>query len=219
MYTGEGMQSLRKRSKTDLVYEEIKKLILRGELSSDTPISENHLARRFEISRTPIREALKRLHMEGFVRIIPNQGVFVRDVSINEVKDIYDLRIALEEFVIKELTGILSQDDLSLLEGNLARQEEALLKNDAFAFHEEDRNFHDYFMKAYGNAMITDFITNLRDRIEGININMLKQPGNMRLFWGEHKKILEALHKRDAEEATREMDEHLKGGKDRLLRG
>ena len=194
MYTGEGMRSLRKRSKTDLVYEEIKKLILRGELSSDTPISENHLARRFEISRTPIREALKRLHMEGFVRIIPNQGVFVRDVSINEVKDIYDLRIA-------------------------ARQEEALLKNDAFAFHEEDRNFHDYFMKVYGNAMITDFITNLRDRIEGININMLKQPGHMRLFWGEHKKILEALHKRDAEGATREMDEHLKGGKDRLRRG
>jgi DNA-binding GntR family transcriptional regulator len=213
------MRSLRERTKTDSVYEEIKKLILRGELSSDTPISENYLAQRFGISRTPIREALKRLDMEGFVRIIPNQGVFVRDVSISEVKEIYDLRIALEEFVVKELTHTLSEDDLFVLEGNLARQEEALRRHDAFAFHEEDRKFHDYFMKAYGNDMITDFITNLRDRIEGINVNMLKQPGNMELFWGEHRRILEALRRRDGEGATREMDEHLKGGKERLLRG
>lgn len=53
-------------------------------------------------------------------------------------------------------------------------------KKDAVAFHEEDRNFHDYLMRAYGNSMITDFIARLRDRIEGINIDMLKLPG----IWG-----------------------------------
>ncbi|HHV53048.1 MAG TPA: GntR family transcriptional regulator [Synergistaceae bacterium] len=208
---------MREKTKKDLAYEEIKRLILDGKLSGDMPISENVLANMLDISRTPVRDALRRLEMDGFVRVIPNQGVVIREVSISEVKEIYDMRIALEEFVVRELADGLSDEDFRNLEAILKKQEEACEKRDAVAFHEEDRKFHDYLMRAYGNAMITNFIARLRDRIEGINVNMLKMPGNMQLFYGEHKRIFEALRKRSGEEAAKEMDEHLKGGKTRLI--
>jgi DNA-binding GntR family transcriptional regulator len=206
-------------TKTDRIYEGIKQLILRGELSNNAAVSENALARRFQVSRTPVREAIKRLELEGFVKVIPNQGIMIKEVSINEVKEIYDLRIAIEEFVVKELAELLSEDDFRVLEESLKKQEKALEKRDAIAFHEEDRKFHDYFMRSYGNTMIVDFISKLRDRIEGINVHLLRQPGNMNLFFREHGRIFEALRRRDAEEAARAMDEHLKGGKERLLSG
>ena len=208
---------MRGNTKKDLAYEEIKRLILDGKLSGDMPISENVLANMLGISRTPVRDALRRLEMDGFVRVIPNQGVVIREVSISEVKEIYDMRIALEEFVVRELADGLSDEDFRNLEAILKKQEEVCEKRDAVAFHEEDRKFHDYLMRAYGNAMITNFIAKLRDRIEGINVNMLKTPGNMQLFYGEHKRIFEALRKRSGEEAAKEMDEHLKGGKTRLI--
>ncbi len=208
---------MRGKTKKDLAYEEIKRLILDGKLSGDMPVSENVLANMLDISRTPIRDALRRLEMDGFVRVIPNQGVVIREVSISEVKEIYDMRIALEEFVVRELADGLSDEDFRNLEAILKKQEEACEKRDAVAFHEEDRRFHDYLMRAYGNAMITNFIAKLRDRIEGINVNMLKTPGNMQLFYGEHKRIFEALRKRSKEEVAKEMDEHLKGGKTRLI--
>ena len=208
---------MRGKTKKDLAYEEIKRLILDGKLSGDMPISENVLANMLGISRTPVRDALRRLEMDGFVRVIPNQGVVIREVSISEVKEIYDMRIALEEFVVRELADGLSDEDFRNLEAILKKQEEVCEKRDAVAFHEEDRRFHDYLMRAYGNAMITNFIAKLRDRIEGINVNMLKTPGNMQLFYGEHKRIFEALRKRSGEEAAKEMDEHLKGGKTRLI--
>ncbi|HPZ77152.1 MAG TPA: GntR family transcriptional regulator [Thermosynergistes sp.] len=208
---------MREKTKKDLAYEEIKRLILDGKLSGDMPISENVLANMLDISRTPVRDALRRLEMDGFVRVIPNQGVVIREVSISEVKEIYDMRIALEEFVVRELADGLSDEDFRNLEAILKKQEEACEKRDAVAFHEEDRKFHDYLMRAYGNAMITNFIARLRDRIEGINVNMLKTPGNMQLFYGEHKRIFEALRKRSGEEAAKEMDKHLKGGKTRLI--
>jgi len=210
---------MQQKTKRDIAYEEIKKLILSGKLSDDMSISENVLANILGMSRTPVRDAIRHLEIDGFVRVIPNQGVVIRQVSISEVKEIYDMRIALEEFVTKELAGALSEKDFSNLEKILKKQEEACKKGDAIAFHEEDRNFHDYLMKVYGNSMITDFIARLRDRIAGINIDMLKVPGNMVTFYGEHKMILEALRKGDGEAAAKKMDEHLKGGKMRLIVG
>lgn len=217
LYTSGARPVMRGKTKKDLAYEEIKRLILDGKLSGDMPISENVLANMLGISRTPVRDALRRLEMDGFVRVIPNQGVVIREVSISEVKEIYDMRIALEEFVVRELADGLSDEDFRNLEAILKKQEEVCEKRDAVAFHEEDRKFHDYLMRAYGNAMITNFIARLRDRIEGINVNMLKTPGNMQLFYGEHKRIFEALRKKSGEEAAKEMDEHLKGGKTRLI--
>ncbi|HXK89274.1 MAG TPA: GntR family transcriptional regulator, partial [Thermosynergistes sp.] len=217
LYTSGARPVMREKTKKDLAYEEIKRLILDGKLSGDMPVSENVLANMLDISRTPVRDALRRLEMDGFVRVIPNQGVVIREVSISEVKEIYDMRIALEEFVVRELADGLSDEDFRNLEAILKKQEEACEKRDAVAFHEEDRKFHDYLMRAYGNAMITNFIATLRDRIEGINVNMLKTPGNMQLFYGEHKRIFEALRKRSGEEAAKEMDKHLKGGKTRLI--
>ena len=70
---------MRGKTKKDLAYEEIKRLILDGKLSGDMPISENVLANMLGISRTPVRDALRRLEMDGFVRVIPNQGVVIRE--------------------------------------------------------------------------------------------------------------------------------------------
>lgn len=119
---------MQQKTKRDLAYEEIKKLILSGKLSNDMSISENVLAKMLGMSRTPVRDALRRLEMDGFVRIIPNQGVVIREVSINEVKEIYDMRIALEEFVTKELADMFSDKDFSNLEKILKKQEEACKK-------------------------------------------------------------------------------------------
>lgn len=206
-----------RETKKNIAYQKIKRLITDREFMKDHTISENSLSNRLKMSRTPIREALLQLQMEGFLKIVPNKGIVVTETSINEVRDIYDMRIAIEEFVLRELAGNLQDHHFEYLEALLSEQEECLKDTDTSRYLKLDREFHEYLFRTYANPIIADYMSKMRDRLYSINYRMLESNENMRLFCIEHARIIEALKKGDKEQAVHEMDIHLKGGKTRLL--
>ena len=98
-----------REKKKDQAYESIRTLVLQRGASDSFVISENSLAAELNMSRTPIREALQRLQMEGFIEIHPHRGIVIPEVSVIEVNETFALRMAIEEFVIKEIIPFMTE--------------------------------------------------------------------------------------------------------------
>src|SRR5690606_34259757 len=99
---------------------------LRGEFPAGAFLSERQLAGRLAMSKTPIRAAIERLELEGFVRVAPRRGVVVREPGVVEIADQFEVRSALEAFVLRSLAGRLSGDQVERVEANLAAQRETI---------------------------------------------------------------------------------------------
>lgn len=143
-----------RKKKKDQAYEEIRKLILGSRSARELALSENTLAAELGMSRTPVREALQRLQMEGFVEIHPNRGVVIPGVSVTEVNETFALRMAVEEFVLREMASRMSEGNIAEMDLYLARQREAIKKNDVLEYLEHDKDFHVMFFRLYGNSLI-----------------------------------------------------------------
>jgi DNA-binding GntR family transcriptional regulator len=199
-------------------YAEIKKLILTGDCLPGTFLSERQLAAQFGMSKTPVRAALERLEQEGFVTISPQQGIIVRDLSIHEIADQYEIRLALETFVLRNLAGRLVPAQVDRLRANLEAQE----RNCRDCHFEEgvvlDGEFHTLFCEFLGNQEILRVMGQLRAKIHRVISQVYKiNPGRVATSYHEHRAIAEAVIAGDAAAAVRGIEEHLECGKKHLL--
>ncbi len=112
-------------------YVELKQLILSGAIAPGSFLAERQLAGRLGMSKTPVRAALERLELEGFVTVSPQQGILVRDLSLHEIADQYEIRIALEAFVVRHVAGRLAAPQVERLRDNLHEQEATARTGDA----------------------------------------------------------------------------------------
>ena len=133
-------------------YEEIKRLIVSGEFPPDTFLSERQLAARLGMSKTPVHIALKRIETEGFVVISPQQGIVVRGLAPADILDQYELREAIESFVVRKLAGTLDAPRVALLRQSLSEQEAALRGGDFARCLELDAAFHLLLASLLGNG-------------------------------------------------------------------
>lgn len=203
--------------KKDIAYEEIKKLILDKEYMKSYDISENSLAEKLNMSRTPIREALQRLQMEGFIEIFPNRGIVLRDVTLLEANEIFDLRMATEEFVIKNVFPLLTDEHFKEIDRNLSYQKLAMEKDDVAEYLNYDRDFHDYFLHVYSNSLIISTSKRVQDRFFSVGVNVLKGPGTVERSFRQHCDIVDALRKNDPVMAAEAMHLHMLTGKKNLM--
>ena len=204
--------------KKDMAYKAIKKMVLSKELNEGHYISENSLAQKLDMSRTPVREALLRLQAEGFISIVPNRGAVINSVSVVEAKEIYDLRMAIEEFVLRNISDRLTADHLKELKNLLSEQESACKEGNIEKYLFSDSKFHDFFLELYSNKIILDAVRQVRQRFLAIGVNVLTTQNDMAISLGHHKKLLTSLEKGDIEEAAQSLHDHLNFGKTNLLR-
>src|SRR5215831_11136302 len=104
-------------------YDAIKKGILREDFPPGSFLAERQLASQLGMSKTPVRAALERLELEGFITVSPQQGIIVRELSVHEIADQYEIRAALEGYVLRTLAGRLSPGQVGRLRANLGEQE------------------------------------------------------------------------------------------------
>jgi DNA-binding GntR family transcriptional regulator len=202
----------REKSKSESAYQAIKDLILRERLTREDPLSVNLLASKLEMSKTPVREALKKLETEGFVRIIPNQGVVVCDLTVGEANYMYELRMALEGYLLRRVIPLITEEHISVLQDILEKQRHAMEQNDPYKFMEYDNDQHLYLHKIYYNPMIFDVINRLVDRIYFGGIHALRLPGRMNATLQEHMLIVDALAAHNVEEACQALEYHFTKG-------
>ncbi|MEA3284175.1 MAG: GntR family transcriptional regulator [Synergistota bacterium] len=204
--------------KKDLAYKAIKQMIMDKELTEEHYVSENNLAKKLDMSRTPVREALLRLQSEGFINIIPNKGAVVSNVSVVIAKEFYDMRMAIEEFVVRNVADRLTQEHLEHMDLLLKEQEKACEKGDLDGYLRADSEFHDYFLLIYENQTIWDAILQVRQRFHAVGVNVLSTQKDIWASLAYHKEIVDALKQGDVERAVQVTHDHLKFGKANLIR-
>ena len=195
--------------KAAYAYEEIKKIIVRGKLNSDTPLSEAFFVNRLEISRTPIRAALQRLQQEGFVRIIPKQGIVVRELGLDEAFQLLELHFVIEHYLITNSVVYLNERDYSQLSQMIEQQKEAAAGRRYDDYLMLDQKFHMFCYHHHGNKFMIDILNNFRERFYLWRYRTLKMPGRMEKSIREHEMLVELIRKGEYESAYQLMEDHM----------
>ena len=199
-------------------YAEIKRLILDGEIPPGTFLAERQLAGRLGMSKTPVRSALEKLETEGFVSISPQQGAIVRDISVREIADQYEIRSAIESFVARNVAGRLTPVQVREVRDNLDEQRKNLLAGDVERGVALDEQFHGFFCEALGNQEILKVMGQLHDKVHRVITQVFKtNPSRLAGSCEEHVAIAEAIFLGDADLAASRVEGHLRYGLESLL--
>jgi phosphonate utilization transcriptional regulator len=202
------LQLVQSNSLPALVQIEIEQLILRGELAIGQRVNESELASRFGTSRGPIREALRALEESRLVRSEKNRGVFVREISIGEADEIYDVREALDQLigqrVAERATGLQRRD----LKAVLAEMDAATARRDIKSYHALNLKFHDMLVDFAGNSRLTETYRQLTRSLLLFRLRGLQDGGGFAVSNSEHKAVVAAIEARDSARAGRLLRQH-----------
>lgn len=150
---------------SEQVFTSLKKEILSGELQPGTRLLVMDIAKKFEISQAPVREALERLKQSGFITGIPNKGSVVSNITSREIKDIFELREIIEGFAVRQSMKQLVEQDFTYLEAIIEQMDQANEQNDVLAILELDMEFHGYFYKRCDNHMILELWNQMKMKV------------------------------------------------------
>jgi phosphonate utilization transcriptional regulator len=199
-----------------LVQQEIERLIVGGELGAGAKLSENAIAVKLGVSRGPVREALRALEQTGLVRIEKNRGVFVRQISLEEAAEIYELRATFDQLAGRKLAAAVTPGQLKELRSLIERMEKAAARSDLDAYHPLDLQFHDTLVEFAGNQKLLHTYRRLVNELNLFRRHTLAQrdrlPGSTR----EHQKIVDAIAAGDPDTAGRLLYEHVMASRERM---
>lgn len=207
-----------RRSLSDRAYDSLKSSLQSGAYPPGTFLSERQLAARLGMSKTPLKSALVRLEQEGFLRISPQQGIVVREPSIQEVSDLFDLREAIETFAAKRLAGRVTPADADRLRANLKAQQQAVRAGNAAEATRLDTEFHTLLCGCLGNRELSQSLIRMRDKLNALILTTFHRvPGRMAVSYKEHAAITAAVLKGRGEQAAELIRHHLDYGRQFVL--
>lgn len=214
------MYPIQKKSLGEQAEKRIKDQIISLEIKPGTRLLVDDLALKLGVSRTPIRDGLKKLATQGLVTY-NNNGYMVIKYSKKDIEDIYDIRISLEVLSTKFASTNMSEKIISMLDNLLSEVKEKLEKESPNYFIPKDLEFHRYISKGSGNTRLMLILDNLREQILYIRCCLietgLKRSAEKETL-EEHMKVLMYLKNKDTKKAMEMMEEHLERGKERTLR-
>lgn len=199
-----------------LVQNEIEQMILAGTLPVGQRINEVELAARFGTSRGPVREALRALEESGLVRGEKNRGVFVREISVAEADEIYDMREVLDELIGRRLAQRITDAQLKALQALLAEMDAATAADDVKRYHGLNLEFHDALVQFVGNARLADTYRRLTKELLLFRLRGLREGGGFAVSNAEHKTIVAAIASRDPDRAGRVLRAHAADSRARM---
>ncbi|MCF8010123.1 MAG: GntR family transcriptional regulator [Clostridiales bacterium] len=201
----------------ELVFESMREAIIGGFLKPGERLMETQLAEQMGVSRTPVREAIRKLELEGFVVMVPRKGVYVSNISVKDIADVFEVRAALEGLAAGLAAERITSEELDKLEKSLLQISESN-DDDLYELVEEDKNFHELLYQASRNERLTTIITNLKDQIERFRTTSLALPGRKQNAITEHKNIVEAVSDRNIELAQALASEHIQNAEQSFLK-
>lgn len=193
----------------DVVFNTLRQAILRGELKPGERLMENQLANKLGVSRTPIREALRKLELEGLVNMVPRKGAEVADITEKSLRDVLEVRKALEELSVQLACEKITEEEIEELKRVAERFKDTLDDQDVTKIAEADVAFHDVIYTATDNQKLILLLNNLREQMYRYRVEYLKKEEAYPQLIAEHEELIDNISKRNKEEATRIMCEHI----------
>ena len=193
----------------DKAYTAIKQAILSLHLEPGTPLVESELAEQLGISKTPVRDALQELEREGFVTRIFSKGTYVTDVTLKDMTEVFQLRAVLEGLAARLATPLFSTEELDQIAQALSAAEAALAEGNLALCSERGQSLHRAIINKTDNQRLTLIIRNLDDHLQRFRILSDRISGRLNKSIREHRRVLDALYRRDAAAAEQAMRDHL----------
>lgn len=195
----------------EVVFNTLRSEILRGDLKPGERLMEVSLADRLGVSRTPIREAIRKLEHEGLVVMVPRRGAHVAEITFQELSDVLEIRLNLEVFAAEKAVERMTEADLKALheaERGFARLVE---KDDVdlSELGEADEHFHDLIYEGTHNRRLVQILNNLREQMYRFRVEYMKTKTIRRTLAEEHLAIFNALKNRDRDQAVKLTTLHI----------
>ncbi|WP_061931862.1 GntR family transcriptional regulator [Aureimonas sp. AU22] len=202
------------------IYEKLSRAILQGDIPPGAKLSEPALADQLQVSRAPVREAIRRLQERGIVVHVPNQGVRVVSPSLDEFLAILDVREALEAMACRLAAASMSEREIAELQEIVAMHGRALEADPAGPYLQQDfdTDFHVRVARGCGNPVLTELLCDqFYPRLKLCRARHGSVKGRGLVAWREHVRIMEALAERDAEAAEFTMRRHVRAARAALI--
>ena len=204
-----GKEEMDRYSLRGKVFNKIREDILAGNYQEKDELKEAAISKEMGVSRTPVREALRQLELEGLVNIIPNKGAYVNGITAKDIYDIYVIRSYLEGLCAKWACEHISKEQIEDLEEIIYLSEFHIQKEHWEQIFELDNRFHLNLYKACGSKILEHILSDYHHYVERVRKNTLSSQERARRASAEHKAILDAVINKDEEKAERLANEHI----------
>ena len=210
----------------EVVCESLRDAIRKGILKPGQRIMEIKLAEELGVSRTPVREAIRKLELEGYVVMMPRRGTYVADMSIRDINEIFEIRTALESLSNGLAAEHITEDELEHLQrllvvigGYIKEYEDGPVCEAAMdKIVKTDIEFHDLLYHAARNNRLVGIISNLRDQLTRFRTLSMSYPGRLEATLDEHREIVETIANGDGRAARKAAVHHMENSEKTLLK-
>ena len=193
----------------EAVFRTLRRAILSGQLMPGERLMEVHLANMLGVSRTPVREAVRMLELEGLVNMPPQRGAVVAEITRSDLEDVLEVRLALEELAVRKACREITAPELEKLHRAAERFVQCVESNHLIESAEADEEFHELIGKATRNHRLIQILGNLREQIYRYRVENLKDCSSYPALIRQHDEIMNALDRRDEEAAAAAMRVHI----------
>ncbi|MBC7344236.1 MAG: GntR family transcriptional regulator, partial [Clostridia bacterium] len=202
----------------EMVFETLREAIIEGKLSPGTRLMEAQLAEDMGVSRTPVREAIRKLELEGLVVMVPRKGAYVADMSTKDAAEVFEIRAALEALAAGLAAQRITDEEIEELERLLIKFNECLGKElDLQKVVDLDTEFHDVLYRASRNSRLMQILSTLREHIQRFRKLSLASPGRLKQAIEEHRRIVDAVADRNVALAQALAQEHIVNAENSML--
>ncbi|HHW01406.1 MAG TPA: GntR family transcriptional regulator [Thermoanaerobacterales bacterium] len=202
----------------DLIFESIRKAIFDGELKPGDRLVEKELAEKMQVSRTPIREALRKLETEGLIKHVPRKGVVVKGFTPDDIIEIYSIRQALEALAITYTVKNITEAEIKKLKALLERMSELTEEDDTTNLFNTSQEFNEILIRSCRMPRLIKLINTYQEYLERFRVVTMGKKERKLSALKDHREILQAVIDRDAARAKQMVENHLQGALEAYLK-
>lgn len=201
----------------DVVFNTLRRAIITGEFAPGERLMEISLANRLGVSRTPVREAIRKLELEGLVIMIPRKGAQVAKITEKNLRDVIEIRCVLEEFAASLACERINEEGKEKLKLAHRQFVDAVKTNDILDIVEKDEQFHDTIFQATSNDRLISIINNLREQFYRYRMEYVRDIDQRSVLVTEHEQLLRAIFNKDTDAAKEIMRTHLRNQQEGVI--
>lgn len=199
------------------VYQILKNSIIEGNLVEGSKITEAEISKQIGVSTTPVREAIRRLVIEGLITLHPNKRMTISKILPKDIIEVYQLRGVLCSLAARLLAEKITDEDIVRFNKIISEMEVFAQMEDVIAYSKLADKFHSLMVHLSGNKRLENITGNLHEQVYRYRIKSLRVKGRIGKSLNEHKKILEALSKHDPEQSAKNCQEHINNALENIL--
>lgn len=201
----------------DIVFDTLREAIMDGSLKPGERLMEVQLAQKLGVSRTPVREAIRKLELEGTVTMIPRKGAYVAEVSLKDISEVLEVRAALEGLAATLAAEKMDESGLKLLQEKASEFEAAAKDMNRDDLIKLDVEIHEIIFQSTDNQTLMNLVDGLREQVQRFRISYLSTMQNAEDIIVEHRELIDALLKKDPELARNAAEKHIRQIKQFIL--